>query len=101
MTATPQDVTAKKKPEQTAEAEAAVELVRQAREQGPSTVRSCRRCIARDLTTGEITAHFAEIYGAPAKKEMISPTTDKLIEETLHPARGPGMLARGVVRVTR
>jgi putative transposase len=36
---------------------------------------------ARGLTTGEISAHFAEIYGAPVSKETISRITDKVIEE--------------------
>jgi hypothetical protein len=33
------------------------------------------------LTTGEISAHFAEIYGASVSKETISRITDKVIEE--------------------
>jgi len=36
---------------------------------------------ARGLTTGEISAHFAEIYGASVSKEVISNITDKVIEE--------------------
>src|SRR6201996_149722 len=36
---------------------------------------------ATGLTTGEIGAHFAEIYGASASKEPISRITDKVIEE--------------------
>jgi transposase-like protein len=36
---------------------------------------------AKGLTTGEISAHFAEIYGAPVSKETISRITDKVIEE--------------------
>ena len=32
---------------------------------------------AKGLTTGEISAHFAEIYGAPVSKETISRITDK------------------------
>jgi putative transposase len=36
---------------------------------------------AKGLTTGEISAHFAEIYGASVSKETISRITDKLIEE--------------------
>ncbi|WP_433288454.1 IS256 family transposase [Micromonospora sp. CA-244673] len=36
---------------------------------------------AKGLTTGEICAHFAEIYGASASKETISRITDKVIEE--------------------
>ena len=33
------------------------------------------------MTTGEISAHFAEIYGASVSKETISRITDKVIEE--------------------
>ncbi len=36
---------------------------------------------AKGLTTGEISAHFAEIYGASVSKETTSRTTDKVIEE--------------------
>jgi transposase-like protein len=36
---------------------------------------------AKGLTTGEISAHFAEIYGATVSKETISRITDKVIEE--------------------
>ena len=36
---------------------------------------------AKGLTTGEISAHFAEIYGASVSKETISPITDKVLEE--------------------
>src|ERR1700761_2087160 len=36
---------------------------------------------ARGLTTGEISAHFAEIYGASVSKETISRITDRVIEE--------------------
>ncbi len=36
---------------------------------------------AKGLTTGEISAHFAEIYGASVSKETISRITDKIIEE--------------------
>ena len=36
---------------------------------------------ANGLTTGEISAHFAEIYGASVSKEAISRITDKVIEE--------------------
>ncbi|MFI6244567.1 IS256 family transposase, partial [Micromonospora sp. NPDC050795] len=36
---------------------------------------------AKGLTTGEISAHFAEIYGASVSKETISRITDKAIEE--------------------
>src|SRR6195952_3528811 len=36
---------------------------------------------AKGLTTGEICAHFAEIYGASVSTETISRITDKVIEE--------------------
>jgi putative transposase len=36
---------------------------------------------AKGLTTGEISAHFAEIYGASVSKETIARITDKVIEE--------------------
>jgi len=37
---------------------------------------------AKGLTTGEISAHFAQDYGASVSKETISRITDKVIEET-------------------
>ena len=36
---------------------------------------------AKGLTTGEISAHFAEIYGASVSKETISRITGKVVEE--------------------
>jgi transposase-like protein len=36
---------------------------------------------AKGLTTGEICAHFAEIYGASVSRETISRITDKVLEE--------------------
>jgi len=36
---------------------------------------------ARGLTTGEIAAHFAEVYGARVSKDTISRITDKVVEE--------------------
>ena len=36
---------------------------------------------AKGLTTGEISAHFAEIYGASVSRETISRITDKVITE--------------------
>ncbi len=36
---------------------------------------------AKGLTTGEISAHFAEIYGASVSRETISRITDKVVEE--------------------
>jgi putative transposase len=36
---------------------------------------------AKGLTTGEISAHFAEIYGASVPKETVSRVTDRVVEE--------------------
>ena len=36
---------------------------------------------ARGLTTGEISAHFAEVYGASIAKDTISRISDRVIEE--------------------
>jgi transposase-like protein len=36
---------------------------------------------ARGLTTGEISAHFAEVYGASISKDTVSKITDKVVEE--------------------
>ena len=36
---------------------------------------------ARGLTTGEISAHFAEIYGASVSKDTVSRITDRVIED--------------------
>ena len=36
---------------------------------------------ARGLTTGEISAHFADIYGAAVSKDTISRITDRVVEE--------------------
>src|SRR5215470_7963059 len=36
---------------------------------------------ARGLTTGEISAHFAEIYGASVSRETVSRITGKVLEE--------------------
>ena len=44
---------------------------------------------AKGLTTGEISAHFAEIYGASVSKETISRITDKVIEEMTDWANRP------------
>jgi putative transposase len=35
----------------------------------------------KGMTTGEISAHFAEIYGASVSKEVISNITDRVLEE--------------------
>jgi putative transposase len=44
---------------------------------------------AKGLTTGEITAHFAEIYGASVSKETVSRITDKVMEEMAEWANRP------------
>jgi transposase-like protein len=36
---------------------------------------------ARGLTTSEISAHFAEIYGASISKDTISRITDRVVED--------------------
>ena len=36
---------------------------------------------AKGLTTGEISAHFVEVYGASVSKETVSRITDRVIEE--------------------
>lgn len=36
---------------------------------------------ARGLTTGEISAHFAEVYGASVSKDLVSTITDRVVEE--------------------
>ena len=46
---------------------------------------------AKGLTTGEISAHFAEVYGASISKDTVSRITDKVVE------RGPLWGDAGVV----
>ncbi len=46
---------------------------------------------AKGLTTGEISAHFAEIYGASVSRETISRITDKVIEEMQSRRPAPSM----------
>jgi hypothetical protein len=36
---------------------------------------------ARSLTTGEIAAHFAEVYGVTVSRDTISRITDKVVEQ--------------------
>jgi transposase-like protein len=36
---------------------------------------------ARGLTTGEVSAHFADVYGASVSKDTVSRITDKVVEE--------------------
>jgi hypothetical protein len=42
---------------------------------------------AKGLTTGEISAHFAEIYGASVSRETVSRITDKVVEVRLRTGR--------------
>jgi putative transposase len=44
---------------------------------------------AKGLTTGEISAHFSEIYGASISKETISRITDKVVAEMTEWAARP------------
>lgn len=44
---------------------------------------------ARGLTTGEIAAHFAEVYGATVSKDTISRITDKVVGEMSEWANRP------------
>jgi putative transposase len=49
---------------------------------------------AKGLTTGEISAHLAEVYGAQVSKQTISTITDKVMDgmaERVEPAPGPGL----------
>jgi transposase-like protein len=38
---------------------------------------------ARGLATGEIAAHFADVYGATVSKDAISEITDQVLEEMM------------------
>src|SRR6195952_3727575 len=44
---------------------------------------------AKGLTTGEISAHFEEIYGASVSKETVSRITDKVLEEMVEWSNRP------------
>ena len=50
---------------------------------------------AKGLTTGEISAHFAEIYGASVSKETVSRITDRVLEEMVASVNRP--LERGQI----
>ena len=50
---------------------------------------------ARGLTTGEISAHFAEVYGASVSRETVSKITDQVLEEMA------GWMARPLERCIR
>jgi putative transposase len=56
---------------------------------------------AKGLRTGEISAHFAEIYGASVSRETISRITDKVIEEMTDWCNRPrdGVYAAGFIDV--
>jgi hypothetical protein len=54
---------------------------------------------ARGLTTGEVAAHFAEVYGAKVSKDTISKITDKVLEEMTEWAQRPLDAARILVVV--
>ena len=72
---------------------------------------------AKGLTTGEVAAHFADVYGATVSKDTISRITDKVIAEMaewcnrpLEPGRFPvivanperkGFQCRGIRRISR
>ena len=36
---------------------------------------------AKGLTTGEVSAHLAEVYGAEVSRETVSKITDRILEE--------------------
>ena len=55
--------------------------------------RSCFRC-RRQLTTGEILAHFAEIYGASVSKRDVSKITDQVLESRRLRAAAPSACPR-------
>src|SRR5829696_4200136 len=44
---------------------------------------------ARGLTTGEVAAHFTEVYGAKVSRDTISRITDKVLEEMAEWANRP------------
>lgn len=54
---------------------------------------------ARGLTTGEIAAHFAEVYGATVSRDTISRITDKVTrgdDRVAQPAAGSGLRLTGL-----
>lgn len=44
---------------------------------------------ARGLTTGEVSAHFSDVYGATVSKDTVSRITEKVIEEMVEWANRP------------
>jgi transposase-like protein len=57
------------------------QIVRKRQRHLPSVDEIVLPLYAKGSTTGEISAHFAQIYGASVSKETISRITDKVIEE--------------------
>jgi len=54
---------------------------------------------ARGLTTGEVAAHFAEVYGATVSRDTISRITDTVLEQmAAWQARPPGRVYLVVLR---
>ncbi|MFN2534084.1 MAG: transposase, partial [Pseudonocardiaceae bacterium] len=51
---------------------------------------------ARGLTTGEIAAHFAQVYGATVSRDTISRITDKVVEEMTEWRNRPVYVVLGV-----
>jgi transposase-like protein len=45
--------------------------------------------VARGLTTGEVSAHFAEVYGASVSKDTVSAITEKVVAEMTEWANRP------------
>ena len=45
------------------------------------STRSCSACTPKGLTTGEISAHLADVYGASVSTDTVSRITDRVIEE--------------------
>ena len=80
MNATLEDVTKKKRPrDRDGSFEPQIVKKRQRRLTGVDEI--VLSLYAKGLTTGEISAHFAEIYGASVSKETISRITGKVLEE--------------------
>ena len=44
-------------------------------------IRSCCRCRPAAWTTGEISAHFAEVYGSSMSRKTVSKITDQVLEK--------------------
>lgn len=59
--------------------EPAIVKKRQRRLEGVDTI--VLSLTAKGLTTGEVSAHFAEVYGASVSKDTVSRITDRVVEE--------------------